>query len=128
MSQRLVLVCVSMVLSAPALAAQTADSLPPGVTADMVATGNRLFHGAGICFSCHGQDAKGTPGLGPDLGDAQWLHGDGSYEYIVRRIMAGVPADSSTSGVAMPPRGGSRLTDDQVREVAAYVWHLRVSR
>jgi len=39
-------------------------------------------------------------------------------------ITAGVDADHSTSGQVMPPRGGSRLTDAQVRQVAAYVLHL----
>jgi len=117
---------VSAVLALP-LAGQ-GDSVPEGVTPTMIATGQRLFHGQGICLSCHGQNGRGVRNLGPDLGDAEWVQGDGSYRYIVGRILAGVAADSSKSGVVMPPRGGSRLTDEQVRAVAAYVWSLRRGR
>jgi mono/diheme cytochrome c family protein len=100
------------------------DSLPKGVTADMIQQGNKLFHGAGICSTCHGPDAKGLPGLGVNLTDKEWLHSDGSYEAIVKQIMTGVPAGQSKSGIVMPPKGGSAMTDDQVRAVAAYVWSL----
>jgi mono/diheme cytochrome c family protein len=48
-----------------------------------------------------------------------------SAEYeIVKQIMAGVAADKSTTGTVMPPKGGSGLTDVQVKAVAAYVWSL----
>lgn len=42
--------------------------------------GDRIFHGSavgGTCFTCHGQDAKGTQ-LAPELTDKQWINGDGS--------------------------------------------------
>jgi mono/diheme cytochrome c family protein len=105
-------------------AAMTA-ALPAGVTAEMVAEGNTLFHGAGICFTCHGQNGTGVTGLGPALNDGEWLHSDGSYEAIVNQIMNGVTATASKSGVAMPAKGGSAITDDQVKAVAAYVYSLR---
>jgi mono/diheme cytochrome c family protein len=104
--------------------AQQADSLPPGVTAKMVTDGGGLFKGAGLCTACHGADAKGVPNLGPDLSDAKWLHSKGSYDEIVKQVMAGVTADKSTTGIVMPPKGGSQLTDDQVKAVSAYVWTL----
>lgn len=105
-------------------AAMTAQ-LPAGVTAEMVAEGNTLFHGAGICFTCHGQNGTGVTGLGPALNDGEWLHSDGSYEAIVNQIMNGVTATASKTGVAMPAKGGSAITDDQVKAVAAYVYSLR---
>jgi len=108
-----------------AAAAQVPDSLPDGVTPQMIQEGTQLFVGAGICMACHGMDAKGAPNLGPDLTDDEWLHGDGSFEAIVGQILEGVPLDQSKSGQIMPPKGGSGLTDDQVRAVAAYVWSLR---
>jgi mono/diheme cytochrome c family protein len=107
-----------------ALLAQSSDSLPPGVTPAMVGDGQKLFTGAGICSACHGADAKGVAGMGANLTDAKWLHSDGSYDAIVRQILQGVTADKSTTGVAMPPKGGSQLTEAQVRAVAAYVWSL----
>jgi len=113
-----------LVLTGAAAQAQQADSLPPGVTAKMVTDGAALFKGAGLCTACHGVDAKGVPNLGPDLTDAKWLHSKGSYDEIVKQIMAGVTADKSTTGIVMPPKGGSSLTDDQVKWVSAYVWTL----
>jgi len=104
--------------------AQQRDSLPPGVTPQMVAQGEQLFKGPGLCTACHGPDGKGIPNLGPDLTDKQWLHSKGTYQEIVKQIMEGVPANKSTTGLVMPPKGGSSLTDEQVKAVAAYVWKL----
>lgn len=116
---------VALTLAMPvAAAAQTKDSLPPGVTSEMVTQGKTLFTGPGLCTACHGSDAKGMPGLGANLTDAKWLHSDGSYDAIVQQILTGVPANKSTSGSMMPPKGGSSLTDAQVKAVAAYVWSL----
>lgn len=98
--------------------------LPEGVTQEMVNEGKQLFTGAGLCSVCHGADATGMPSLGANLTDDEWIHGDGSYEFIVENIMTGVPADESSTGTAMPPKGGSGITDEQVRAVAAYVYSL----
>lgn len=110
--------------AAPQAAAIPAGQLPPGVTQAMLDEGNTLFHGAGLCATCHGADGKGVPGLGANLTDSVWLHSDGSYNAIVKQITEGVPANVSTSGAAMPPKGGSSLTADQVKAVAGYVWSL----
>ena len=104
------------------LGGQQADSLPAGVTPAAIAQGKKLFSGEGLCFSCHGPEAKGL--VGPDLTDGTWLIGKGTFDEIVARIVEGVPADKSKSGVIMPPKGGARLKDEQVRAVAAYVWSL----
>lgn len=104
--------------------AQQQDSLPPGVTAAMIAEGKTVFAGPGLCTACHGQAAKGIGGLGPNLTDREWLHSDGSYDAIVKQITNGVPANQSTTGLVMPPKGGGPLSDAQVRAVAAYVWSL----
>lgn len=106
------------------LAAAVPQELPPGVTGEMVARGQEIYGGSGFCYTCHGADGQGVPQLGSDLGDDEWLHTDGSYEGIVERIRSGVTAEASAEGVPMPPRGGGRLSDEQVRAVAAYVWVL----
>jgi cbb3-type cytochrome c oxidase subunit III len=95
----------------------------------MVALGDSVFHGlvgGGTCTSCHGADAKGTT-LAPDLTDATWLWGDGSYASILRVVREGVPAPKQHTGV-MPPMGGAQLTPAQLSAVAAYVWSLRSRR
>lgn len=122
---RLVMAFAGLVLLPLGAAGQTTslvDSLPEGVTPSMVNAGKDLFGGRGLCLTCHGPDAKG--GLGPDLTDTEWLHGEGRFTEIVARILLGVPDEDSITGQSMPPKGGSTLTDQEVRAVAAYVWTL----
>lgn len=113
-----------MALAGAARAQQASGALPPGVTAQMVKEGETLYKGAGLCSACHGQDGKGIPNLGANLADAEWVHSKGSYDEIVKQIVAGVTADKSKTGVVMPPRGGTNITDAQIKAIAAYVWSL----
>ena len=106
--------------SAPAPASDM--NLPDGVTAAMVAEGEAIFSGAGICFTCHLAGGTGGP-LAPNLTDDVWLNIDGSYESIVSNIMTGVPEPKEHPGL-MLPKGGTNITDEQVGAVAAYVWTL----
>lgn len=101
------------------------QELPKGVTPQMIEEGREIFIGQGLCSVCHGPEGRGGA-IGPDLSDEEWLHGDGSYEFIVRRVTEGVPQPVNAAAT-MPPKGGSRITDEQVRAVAAYVWSLRLS-
>jgi glucose/arabinose dehydrogenase/mono/diheme cytochrome c family protein len=108
-------------------AASETASLPvaAGATKEMVALGDRIYHGqvgGATCTGCHGANAKGTP-LGPDLTSSHWLWGDGSYPAIAKIITAGVPQPKQYRS-PMPPMGGSQLTPDQVSALAAYIWGL----
>lgn len=98
------------------------DSLPLGVTPEMLERGRIVFGGSGRCYSCHGTDASG--GVGPDLTDGEWRHVKGSYLTIMSQILNGVPEDRAAGGIPMPPLGGSALTTEQVQDVAAYVWYI----
>lgn len=112
---------LALLVAAPGAQAQ---DLPEGVTAEMVQEGQQIYMGAGICAVCHGQDATGA--VGPDLTDGEWLNGEGTYEQIVERVLKGVAAADvkNAMGAIMPPKGGSAITDEQVKAVAAYVWTL----
>jgi cbb3-type cytochrome c oxidase subunit III len=105
-------------------------SLPEGVTELMVEQGEVVFKGEGNCWACHGADATGSRGVGPNLTDDDWWHSDGTYEAIVNQILSGVSSDQARNAFSamMPPRGGSGINEEQVRAVAAYVWSLRQSR
>jgi mono/diheme cytochrome c family protein len=105
-------------------ASEAAPSMdfPEGVTAAMVAEGEIVFMGDGICWSCHMEGGVGGP-LAPNLTDEEWLNIDGSYESIVSNIMTGVPEPKEHQGL-MLPKGGTNITDEQVQAVAAYVWTL----
>ena len=95
---------------------------PAAVTPAAIALGDSLFHSKGNCYACHGANAQGA--VGPNLTDAEWIHSDGSYDAIVKQITTGVTAEESKSKVPMPPKGGSQITDDEVKAVAAYVYSL----
>ena len=101
---------------------QEKAAAPSGVTPAAIAQGDSIFHKDGLCYACHGSNAQGA--VGPNLTDAEWLHGDGSYDMIVATVTSGVPADKAKKGIAMPPKGGSSITDPQVKAVAAYVYSL----
>lgn len=96
------------------------------VTPATIALGDSVFHGkagGGTCYVCHGVDAKGTPGLAPELIKAKWLHGDGSLAFLTGIVQQGV-ANPKEAPAAMPPMGGAKLSDAQVEAVAAYVYSL----
>ena len=96
--------------------------LPEGVTPAMVAEGEALYSGGGICFTCHMEGGVGGPNA-PNLTDQEWIGIDGSFESIVDNIMVGVPEPMEFPGL-MLPKAGAPITDEQVRAIAAYVWAL----
>jgi mono/diheme cytochrome c family protein len=96
-----------------------------GGEAGLVALGDSIFHGSaggGLCYTCHGPDAKGTT-LAPNLTDSTWLNTDGTLEGIRTIVTNGVPTPKS-SPAPMPPMGGAQLSPDQIRAVAQYVYSL----
>lgn len=111
----------------PAPGASSTGAPGAGTASAEVALGDSIFHGlaaGGTCASCHGPKGAGGP-IAPSLADATWLHGDGSPQFIVRIVTAGVPSPKQAPG-PMPPMGGASLSPDQVRAVAAYVSSLSV--
>ena len=116
------LVAAAALLAAGPVAAQEKPAAPAGVTPAAIAQGDSIFHTKGLCYACHGTNAQGT--VGPNLTDAEWLHGDGSLDFIVATVTSGIPAEKAKKGVPMPPKGGSAITEDEVKAVAAYVYSL----
>ena len=116
------LVAAFALLGAGSAAAQEKAAAPAGVTPAAIAKGDTVFHKSGLCYACHGSNAEGS--VGPSLVDAEWLHGDGSYDMIVATVTSGIPAEKAKKGIPMPPKGGSAITEDEVKAVAAYVYSL----
>jgi cytochrome c oxidase cbb3-type subunit III len=70
----------------------------------------------GACAACHGADGKGNPALGaPNLTDKVWLHGWGE---------AAVIAMVNNGKTNVMPAHETRLTPEQTRVLAGYVWGL----
>jgi glucose/arabinose dehydrogenase/mono/diheme cytochrome c family protein len=99
--------------------------VPPGSSAELVALGDRVFHGEaadGTCSGCHGSEGGGAP-QGPPLTKGSWLWSDGSLAGIKSTIEKGVLQPKQYQG-AMPPLGGASLTARDLDAVAAYVWAI----
>lgn len=105
----------------PRLVAADPDSL----AAPRIALGDSIYRGkigGANCFTCHGVNARGVPGLGPDLTDSTWVNSDGSYAGILRTITDGVEKPV-ISLVPMAPSGGA-LNEEQRRALASFVLAL----
>jgi glucose/arabinose dehydrogenase/mono/diheme cytochrome c family protein len=106
-------------------AAMSSLPVPKGATREMVALGDRIFHGqvgGAACTGCHGDNGEGTPLAPPLTGkNKKWLWSDGSYAGIAKTITQGVPQPKEYRS-AMPPMGGAQLTSDQASALAAFVW------
>lgn len=79
------------------------------------------------CSSCHGQSFEGVDKLGPALRDNGFVR-DHSDAELVAFIKEGRPreADDNRTGVAMPPYGGNtRLTDEDLVEIVAFLRTLQ---
>jgi len=101
------------------LAAQPARAQEP--TAEQIAQGKEIFTGK-TCWGCHGKDAKGTSNA-PALIKKQWLDADGTWASIEQTVTTGVPKPKKFK-VAMPPMGGAKLSPEEIKAVAAYVYSL----
>jgi mono/diheme cytochrome c family protein len=99
---------------------------PAGATPAMLAQGDSIYHGqlaGGLCYTCHGGAGEGTDDA-PPLVNNTWRTGDGSYEFIQKRIAQGMPHPTPPYSEPMLPMGGRQLTPDQIRAVAAYVYSI----
>lgn len=106
----------------------TLPPLPPGMTLETIVDGDRIFHGAGGCFACHGTEGEGLPaaGDGMTVGLAFVPY---DWESIDSLVTAGIPDADTRAPIAMPARGAKwNLPPDQIRQVAAYVWAISQAR
>lgn len=124
--------CAGLLLVAPPagpgpVAAQDPVSRSAIAESDLEAVerGRRLYLDRASCHTCHGREGRGVPGMGSSLTDGEWILTDGSSGSLLDVMRSGVPAARSPSGVPMPPRGGARLDEEEMRAVVAYLLSLR---
>ena len=114
------LVLALAVLTPLALAACGGGGAPPQPFGDADA-GRGPY--TSTCVSCHGQDAKGVPGLGKDLTASTWIL-EQTDEELLAFLQTGRPSSDplNTTGVDMPPKGGNPvLSEDDLRNIVAYL-------
>ncbi len=91
-----------------------ADARPLSDPASLEA-GRAIFEGTNnVCFTCHRADLGGQ--VGPNLTDDYWLHG-GQFADIMHSITTGYPEKGM-----LPYGSGAKLSQDQLLQVASYVW------
>jgi mono/diheme cytochrome c family protein len=95
--------------------------VPPGASPDQVALGEQLYHSK-TCAGCHSSDGKGSA-TGADLTTGKYVWSNGSVQGIEKTIASGVPKPKNHIG-AMPPDGGTQLSQAELTALADYVWAL----
>lgn len=95
--------------------------IKPKLDAVSLEEGKNIFDGTGnVCFTCHRNDLGGQ--VGPNLTDEYWIHG-GAFKDIVQSITTGFPDKGM-----LPYGSGAKLTNDQLVNVASYIWSMRGSK
>ena len=98
-----------------------------GASADPAAAarGKALF--AQGCNACHGDNARGRPGLGKDLAHNPFVRGQGDTQ-LVGFLKRGrdISDPLNTTRIPMPPKGGNpALNDKQLTDLVAYLRDLQ---
>ena len=83
---------------------------------DSIKEGHQTF--LNLCAACHKPDATGL--VGPDLTDAQWLHGNTDAQ-VYQVIMKGVAADKAKTGKGAMPAHELSLGSEKVYQVMAWL-------
>lgn len=86
----------------------------------VVADGAKVF--AETCAACHGPDGEGIENLGKPLPGSAFVASLSDAE-LVEFIKTGRDSNdpANTTGVNMPARGGRKLSEQDVVDVAAYI-------
>lgn len=83
----------------------------------------------GTCTACHGPSGQALPGLGKDLAHSEFVRGLSDGALLMFLKMGRSTWDPmNTTGVEMPGKGGNpMLSDDDLREIVAYMRFLQIN-
>ncbi len=123
---QVILLAIVFVLALPLAACGGGGGQPaPAAARGDPVKGEQLF--TVTCAACHGPKGEGVPGLGKDMTSSAFIASqtdDQLLEFIKKGRDTSDPAN--TTGVAMPPKGGNpALTDEQLRDIIAYIRTLQ---
>jgi disulfide bond formation protein DsbB len=101
-----------------------ADTEPPQAAGD-AANGKELY--SKTCSACHGPNGEGVQGLGKSFAGSEFLQSTGDGDLLAFVKKGRPPGDAAnTTGVDMPPKGGNpALTDDDLRDIIAFLRTLQ---
>ncbi len=122
-----ILFCALLII---AISIAACNAAPSGVSADASKYANLKGDAAkgkdkfvGSCSACHGNQAKGLPGLGKDLTTSAFAKSLSDPE-LITFVIKGRPASdpTNTTKVDMPPKGGNPILGDQdIADIVAYL-------
>lgn len=98
-----------------------------GVAPAMIDAGRQNY--MTTCTACHGPRGEARPGLGKDIAHSEFVRAQSDMGLLGFLKMGRSTWDPlNTTGVEMPGKGGNpMLTDDDLRELVAYVRFLQVT-
>jgi disulfide bond formation protein DsbB len=84
---------------------------------------------ATTCTACHGANGEARPGLGKDIAHSEFVRSSSDTALLGFLKMGRSTWDPlNTTGIEMPAKGGNpMLTDDDLRELVAYMRYLQVT-
>jgi mono/diheme cytochrome c family protein len=99
------------------------------IKVDPVAFGDKLYHSAGACITCHQPTGQGIPGVYPPLAGSEWVNG--AEDRAIRIVLYGLQGPVHVAGkdfgsAAMPVFGqvansGYNWSDEKVAAVLTFV-------
>jgi mono/diheme cytochrome c family protein len=102
---------------------------PVAFKVDPVVFGDKLYHSAGACITCHQPTGQGIPGVYPPLAGSEWVNG--AEDRVIRIVLYGLQGPVRVAGkdfgsAAMPVFGqvansGYNWTDEKIAAVLTYV-------
>ncbi len=90
-----------------------------------IARGTQVY--AASCMACHGAEGAGIPNFGKALAGTEFVasRSDGELLAFIKQGRPSWDAENTT-GIDMPPKGGNpAVTDEQLRDVIAYLRSLK---
>ncbi|MCB1193062.1 MAG: c-type cytochrome [Leptospiraceae bacterium] len=86
--------------------------------AEAIAAGAKTFKN--ICATCHGAEAKGDQGIGPNLTDSEWIHGDYD-DAIFTTIMEGIKQENTKLGKGAMPAHKDSIGEEGIYQIMAWI-------
>ncbi len=119
------LVLVLIVTACGGAASTQPSSVSSGPLSPDAARGKAKFDST--CAACHGNNAKGMPGLGKDLTTSTFAKGLSDADLIAFIKKGRLVSDpANTTKVEMPPKGGNAaFTDQDLADIVAYIRTLQ---
>jgi len=126
---------ISATAASPSPSASASESPSPGAAGGNLPgdpTKGQAAYNTANCAQCHGAGLEG--GIGPRLNPLQKITGTPDFKKVDEPQVAGYLVTTITDGKApsdgfgqMPAKGGANLSDQDIKNIAAYIIQANIS-